>query len=175
MSFEYGLTIASPFRFIILASQDFNDVKFDEFALYHEIGHLYYHHVFKRTINSRSNFLAAPLALVGSLIGLISIPVAFGALMIAAVNIVITTAYERSQEREADLFACDQLIKQGRADLVYKEVEYPRGSPEHHEKTYQVWPYLSETHPSFPEKRLYLKECLKKHGFSMTDTQAVKA
>lgn len=172
---HYGaITLQTPpFKFIVLASKYFNDVNFDEFGLYHEIGHLYYNHPLLKMIDSYAGILTALSTIpsvAGSLLGVVSLStvvhLALSSLIITAIKGFSKSAYSRSYERDADLFACNQLIKQGRLDLVYSELHGIRGNLEHHELTYQVRPFLTETHPSYPARQLYLRECLKMHGLA---------
>ncbi len=155
-----------PFRVIVLSSLFFNADSFDAFTLYHEIGHLYHDHAIKVQMTGIPGYIAGGFLYLQGAFGLAAY--ILGIIIIKAIDILLENPYYRLGEREADLFACDQLIKQGRSDLVYAQLdpEQRRSTLEHHELTYQVKPFLTERNPSFPETQLYLRECLKKHDLS---------
>ena len=177
-SWYSGKALQVPFfDIIILASKDFNDAKFDEFAVYHEIGHLYHSHIYQALINR-------PLSIILNILlfdAYLATPL-FDRLKTAPDARVIASSFltflikliyiltesfpaHREREREADLFACNQLVKQGRVHAFYDELYHKQiSTSEHHELTYQIWPYLTQTHPSLPETKRYLVECLKSHG-----------
>lgn len=160
-----------PFGIIVLSSRSFNDVQFEEFALYNAIGHLYHNHALTSVINRariRAGSLAAPfLATIGLSYGL---PVAFVAPLTISVILTIVfkslalMSYSRSQQHEADLFACNKLIKLGHINSIFNEAKQFRTTGKHHEATYQLWSYLTQKHPSDRERNLYLTECMKNQG-----------
>lgn len=101
-----------PFSIIILSEKNFNRVRFDEFILYREIGHLYYNHPLETII-----WAVAPI--LGPLFfGVFPFDGVLGTLVILVIQKLTEAAYSRSHELSAALFACNQLIKQGHSDLA---------------------------------------------------------
>jgi hypothetical protein len=115
------------------------------FIAYHECGHLHYrHHAHRLLVDKlfaaptttalKENFMAAQT-------------------LYEKINEGFDlTAHYRDQEKQADLFACDGLIKKGREDIILQSI---------------IAPHAAEgdiSHPSMDESRTYLKECLLKKG-----------
>ncbi len=77
-------------------------------------------------------------------------------------------AFKRPQEKEADLFACDQLIKIRREDLVVRQIASDLLSNNRsHVELQGPWAeaLAAKTHPTPPEEARYLIQCLKEKGF----------
>ena len=168
------VTSFSPFELIILTSKNFNDEKYDEFSLYHELGHLYHQHPSR----VRMHVGAALEAILYLCLTSSNIQNIFGTLpsrtealvnlasYMSSLNLIVSVSppYQRLDEREADLYACNELIKQGKIDKIYAEIFTIRDLPADGGGIQEYLAYLTETHPSTVEKAKYLFECLYIHG-----------
>lgn len=124
-------------RFIVFPSQSTSAYSQAEklFAIYHEVGHLHYDHAtaIQESILMRAeSLIAAILACYflyksfahfkagKSLLGfsyLIGIP------LFSTLQSSMHAAHKIDHEREADLFACQKLVKNGRSDVVLSMIK----------------------------------------------------
>jgi Zn-dependent protease with chaperone function len=137
------------------------------FAAYHEAGHLHYHHKANRGLFAAftsSTLIGLSLFLVKHL-HITNTKELLGGMLIMSVLAALLfkyglPSYSRSHEKEADLFACERLIKAGRIDAIMEIINHPLG-------TLEPTSSLSATHYSGLEQANYLIECLQSKGVNV--------
>ncbi len=108
-------------------------------------------------------------------IGLIAINLML--ISIAKVNFTAAAIEHRIvDEKEADLFACRQLIKHDKAEIVKKETVISALGPTagwlpNIIKTFINYYFVGKEHAIAPEKAHYLYGCLKEYGMELSDNE----
>lgn len=131
---ENGGKVAYSFRrdeqaFFVFASESEHNQAIKVFAAYHESGHLYHDHARQNTI--LPNMLSAILAISASCLfckscanfkegkSLVGWAYQMGILFLCGMlNFPAQVIHKMRQEREADLFACQQLVKNRKSDII---------------------------------------------------------
>jgi len=141
-----------PFTFLVVNSECAHDL----WTLYHESGHIYYNH----------NIALMQKELGTGMLGLIMIFLAYRLhflnpqrignwcyLLLAPViiKILFIKYFVKQDEKEADLFACAQLLKQNKLDIVLQELLI-------NDRIEDDW------HPTNAEVREYIQKCLLDYG-----------
>lgn len=145
---------ARPYSLFVLASLRNDTIEERNSKIWiahHECGHLHHHHhahrilVDKLTAQTSNTTSPQPFDKKPALL-------ATKTLMEKIHDDFDIPGHFKDQEKQADLFACEHLIKNGREDIVLQAIIAPHA----HEKDVE--------HPSAEESRAYLSEYLMKNG-----------
>ncbi len=129
------------------------------FAAYHECGHVYYHHSPQRQKTSLSllwPYLSRLLSVFNfrSPYRTYALPAAYSQAYAAhtALNWLLTSKFcqqliakgQRAREKEADLFACQQLAQAGRNEIIEQELYTLRVEDDEHPSNAERSQYIGE-------------------------------